>query len=126
MDHIRTTVSESGLEVGYFYDEIADRLVIKHRFDHEPVLDENARLRHEAQTGAKGYSPSRDLRRAASIPEDVVMIWRQMGVDIFKDEDWPKVAALLDSPEWAHLRTAPGRLSKRPLREYPLARRRNR
>ena len=122
-DLLRRTVSDSGLEVSYFYDELEDRLIIKHRFDHEPVLEQNARLRAEADAGSKGYTPSREMRRAASIPEDVIILWRLMGIDIYRDEDWPKIAAMLDSPEWAHLRTAPGKLSRRPLREYPLARR---
>jgi len=126
MRHLRTDVGPDGLEVSYYYHEANEALVVKHRFDHEPVLERNAALRHEAQIGNGGYSPTRDWRRAASIPPSVILKWRQMGIDIYREEDWPRIAAMLDSPEYAHLRTAPGRISRRTPREYLQARRRNR
>lgn len=126
MEHIRTTVGLGGLEVSYFYDEIGDRLVVRHRMDHEPVLEANKAAMADSLAGNRGYTPSREMRWAARIPEDVVMIWRQMGIDVFNDDHWPRIAAMLDSPEWAHLRTAPGKLSRRPHREFLQARRRSR
>jgi hypothetical protein len=66
-----------------------------------------------------GYSPSREWKRAASIPMAVIEKWKsELGVDFFNPNDRPRVYALLDSHEYLYLRTAPGRLSRGPHREY--------
>lgn len=116
--------------VSFYYDETApaaQRFVIAHTWDHEPELEAAKVLRREAEEGAKGYSPSRELRRVASISPGLALKWlTEEGIDIHKAEHWPAIAAKLDSPEYLHIRTAPGRVSRRPHREFVQARRRNR
>ena len=80
------------------------KLVWRGTQDVEPILDHNKRL----MTSGDGYSPDRTLRRAASIPNAVVVQWLAEGVDVRKREHWPEVRKRLNSPEWRHLRTAPG------------------
>lgn len=80
------------------------KAIERHTQDVEPILDQNKRL----ATADDGYSPSRDMRRVASIPNIVVLQWLAEGVDIFDPNDRAEVKRRLNSPEWAHLRTAPG------------------
>ena len=75
--------------------------------DVEPVLEANKALQNDGD----GYSESRELRRAASIPHIVQMQWlNKLGVDLYNPNHWPAVKRLLNDPEWRHLRTAPGNL----------------
>lgn len=95
-------------------DLVAEGVVVTRVQDVEPYLRRNRQLAADGD----GYSPSREFRRAATIPNIVVEQWLKQGINVFDENDWPKVAAMLDSPEYAHLRTAPGRLSRRPNRTY--------
>lgn len=75
--------------------------------DCEPILDRNKAM----ATHNDGYSPSRELRRAASIPLIVWMKWmNEDGVDVFKPENETYLKRKLNDPDWRHLRTATGRL----------------
>ena len=79
---------------------------VETRQDVEPILDNNKRLANDND----GYSPSRELRRIASIPLVIVEKWKnEMGVDVFKKDHQAKVRALLNDPDWRYLRTSPGR-----------------
>lgn len=88
--------------------EDSDGSLIVHReADVEPLLEANKAL----YTSGDGYSPSRELRRAASIPNAIIEKWRnELGVDVLNPDHWPKVRQLLNSSEYLYLRTAPGRL----------------
>lgn len=58
-----------------------------------------------------GYSPSRELRRVASIPMGLIAYWKQTeGWDAFDPEHADKLAQKLNSNEFAFLRTAEGRV----------------
>lgn len=82
-------------------------LVVHREADVEPILEHNKAL---AASG-DGYSPSRELRRAASIPMAIVEKWKnELGVDVFNPDHLPAVRRLLNSNEYLYLRTAPGRL----------------
>ena len=89
-------------------EEDGDGSLIVHReADVEPLLEANKAL----YTSGDGYSPSRELRRAASIPNAIIEKWRnELGVDALNPDHWPKVRQLLNSSEYLYLRTAPGRL----------------
>lgn len=90
------------------YVEDSDGSLIVHReADVEPLLEANKAL---AASG-DGYTPSRELRRAASIPLAIVEKWRnELGVDVFNPDHVGAVRRLLNSSEYLYLRTAPGRL----------------
>lgn len=75
---------------------------IKHTADVEPNLKENARLR----TLNDGYSPSRTMRRVASIPPIVILQWiEKYGVDPTAKGNEQLLWRLLNSSEYAYLRT---------------------
>ena len=97
-----------------YYDETEDKLVVKTTQDVEPLLEKNKQLYQLND----GYSPDRTFRRVASIPMILVHAWLKKGIRIEDPAAWPTIAAALDSPEFAYLRTAPGRVSGKPEREY--------
>lgn len=105
----------SGIDTQIAYDPESDSLhVARQAPDVAPMLEAN----HREYLSGNGYTPSRDLQRVASIPNVIVEQWLKAGINLFDENDWPKVAALLDSPEYLFLRTAPGRLSRGRNRTY--------
>jgi hypothetical protein len=88
-------------------DPMTGDLTVHREADVEPLLEANKAL---AASG-DGYSPSRELRRAASVPMAVIEKSRnELGVDVFNPDHKPAVRRLLNSSEYLYLRTAPGRL----------------
>ena len=98
------------------WDPVAEHLVKEFVQDVEPVLESNAGMRRDAAEGNNGYSPSGDLRRVASIPTSLLDKWRvEEGIDYTTKEGWKKVLSKLDDPDYAFLRTAPGRVGAHPV-----------
>lgn len=96
----------TGVATYHRYDSLTDETLLESVQDVAPVLERNKALQNEDD---KGWSRSRELRRAATIPDIVIMKWRnEYGVDLFNPDHWPAVKRLLNDPEWRHLRTAPG------------------
>ena len=60
----------------------------------------------------KGYKNAlrqKNMWRAASIPNILIEKWKkEENIDIFNDDDWPKIRAKLNSEEFKFLRTSPG------------------
>jgi len=123
LDKLRFDPDPIGISQEFKYHESDDSLVVRSVQDVEPILKNNHALRREADEGNRGYSPSGEWRRAASIPNSVIHRWLMEGVNIFDDEAWPTIAGRLDDPSWSDLRTAPGHIGKNSRREYPLTRR---
>lgn len=95
------------IQTRFVEDASSGDLIVHRGEDVEPALELNKAL---AASG-DGYSPSRELRRAASIPMVVVEKWKnELGVDVFNPDHKPAVRRLLNSSEYLYLRTAPGRL----------------
>ncbi len=86
---------------------VKDRLVVEERVqDVEPVLERNkALLTHD-----DGYSPSRDMKRVASIPNIVIEQWLKEGVNVFDPNCEAEVMRRLNSSDWAHFRTSGGKI----------------
>lgn len=84
------------------YDEL-DGVVVRATQDVTPILDYNKAAQND---GTNGYTPSRDLRKIATIPniwiEDMM---NKHGIDFFNRDHWPKIRQLLKSSDYAHLRT---------------------
>jgi len=99
----------------HHYDDASGMTTVETLHDPNPVIDDNVA---QYLSGHDGYTPSRDLQKVATIPMGEVLRLYQMGIDIFKKEDWPKIAQMLDSAEWQKFRTAPGVVSSKPRREY--------
>jgi hypothetical protein len=98
----------SGLAEYHRLDSETGRTVIEYVQDVEPILERNKVL---SSLDDRGWSPSREWRRGASIPDIIILKWRrEYGIDVFNRNHWPAVKRLLNDPEWRYLRTAPGRL----------------
>ena len=82
-------------------------VLIRTEQDTQGILDANHALRG---LNDRGYTPSGDMRRVASIPLAIVMQWAQEGIDVFSGEHQDRVARKLNDPDYAYLRTAPGHL----------------
>lgn len=85
------------------YDDVEDRVSFGMEQDVSYTLARNRALRDKSD---RGWTEEKWGRRAASIPFFVIQEWKAKGINVFDKNDWPKVAALLDDPEYRHLRTA--------------------
>lgn len=82
------------------------KIVICRTQDVAPYLEANKRRRNDFQ--AKRNS---SMRLVADIPNVVVEQWLRMGVNVFDKNDNKKVQRLLNSNEYAYLRTSPGKIA---------------
>ena len=89
---------------GVWFDD--GNIIERKTQDVEPFFENNKAL----YNAGDGYSPSRELRRAASIPMVVVEQWLSEGIDIFDPNHKEAVRRKLNDPENRFLRTAPGKL----------------
>lgn len=89
-------------------DRLDDQtVVIKTGGDVEAVLEAN---KHDANHGSN-WSPSRDLKHVARIPQEIYMKWlHEFGIDALNPDHRGAVRKLLNSNEWSYLRTGGGRL----------------
>ena len=106
----RVIDSGGGVTTTFHYDPDGDKTIIETSQDVEPILEQNRR----AQSLNDGYSPSRELKRVASIPLVVVQKWMQDdGVNFLalgKQEKRAYLRRKLNDPEWQYLRTSPGKM----------------
>jgi hypothetical protein len=97
--------SSAGIDHHLIQDENGTRFASSQNTD--AILDRNKAM----ATHNDGYTPSRDIRRVASVPYIVALKWlNEEGWWMFDPEHSDRLAKKLNDPEWAHLRTAEGRL----------------
>lgn len=93
------------------YDEATDSMHVRVEADYSNVahiLKSNRDLRND---GTNGWSASRDMQHVARIPLFVAQKWlAEEGIDYSNPEDWPRVVAKLNDPEYCLLRTNSGRI----------------
>jgi hypothetical protein len=88
-------------------EEEGGKLVFSATQDAEAILDANK----AAANTNDGYSPSRELRRVATIPDIVGLKWLHEEGWWYQDPKYAdRLARKLNDPDWRHLRTAPGRV----------------
>lgn len=99
---------KDGVASTFHYDEMTDTAHIRRTQDVEPILDNNKRL----QTFNDGYTPSRDMKRIASIPLVICERWiKEDGVNwlaLPKKEKGEYLRRKLNDPDNRHLRTSGG------------------
>jgi len=89
----------------FHYNEENGAMTIETRQDVEPILNANKR----AMNDGDGYTPSRDMKRIASIPLNIVELWKEKyGIDLFNKNHAQGVRRLLNDPDWRYLRTSGG------------------
>lgn len=67
----RVLDSDGGVTSTFHYDNVDETVTIHSTQDVEPIIEANK----VAQTDGDGYSPSRDLRKVATIPFTVFQDW---------------------------------------------------
>lgn len=95
-----------GLTEAFHYDHGDGGFAVETRQDVEPILEANKRAANDTD----GYTPSRDWRYIARIPNVVIEKWlNEHGVNIFNKNHEPAIRRLLNDSDWRFLRTSPGR-----------------
>jgi hypothetical protein len=83
-----------------------DTFALTHTQDVEPIFDFN---KAHATDGSGGWSPSRDIRHVARVPNVVYYhMLNAHGVDMLNKDHTEAVKRLLNSSEYAHVRTGGG------------------
>lgn len=89
----------------FHYDSATGDFTIETTQDVEPILDENARQRNSGD----GFTPSRDMRKIATIPLVVLQLWKEKyGLDWMNRNHAKAIREKLNDADWRYLRTAPG------------------
>jgi len=99
-------IDANGLQTEFHADALDDAVTIRRVQDVEPILERNKAL----YSLNDGYTPSRDLRRVASIPLSVIEEWMKEGINIFDPNCAAAIRRKLNDPQNLYLRTAPGRV----------------
>jgi hypothetical protein len=97
--------SWNGAETWMHHD--GETIQIERKQDVSALLDLNKKIRNEFQ----GYADRGDhhFHLYARIPPVVIEKWRnELGIDVFNEEDAPRVQRLLNSNEYQFLRTTEG------------------
>lgn len=95
----------NGVAESLHFDDAEDTFTIRREHDAQAIIDANKAW----QADAAGWSPSRELRRIASIPPLVVEVWKQTyGVDPTKPAHHDLLRRLLNDPDNRFLRVSEG------------------
>ena len=97
------------------YNTTNDKTTLTTIQDVNPIIDNNVA---RYNSGDDGYTPSRDFKHVANIPLIEIEKLYQKGINMFSQNDWPKIVSMLDSSEWLKWRTSPGKIARKPLRRY--------
>jgi hypothetical protein len=90
-------------------DESADELVVTRKQDVSTILKRNRELQWHPDYD--GYTPSRNMQHAASIPMILIEKWKnEEGIDAFNPDHWPRIVRKLNDPAYKYLRTGGGKL----------------
>lgn len=97
--------SSAGIDHYTVEDEDGFRFYSEQALD--PILDRNKAMANEND----GYTPSRDIRRVATIPYVIGLQWLNEEGWWFMDPDnADRLARKLNDPDWRYLRTADGQI----------------
>ena len=72
--------SSHGIDTYMHLDD--GRLIVRNTFDMEPILEANKAASND---GTGGWTPSRQMRRVASVPLVLLKLWDSMGISPKKD-----------------------------------------
>ena len=100
-------------EAGILHDITFDdgKIITSATQDTTAILDANKAM----ATHNDGYTPSREFRRVGVIPMILIYQWRtEEGWDALNPQHADKLAQKLNDPDYAWLRTAPGRVQALP------------
>jgi hypothetical protein len=99
------TTSKAGVK--HFMLTEGDKTRFVQSQDTTPIFEQNKAMANHND----GYSPTRELRRVASLPFVIIAKWlNEEGWDALDPDNADKLAQKLNDPDYAYLRTAPGRV----------------
>lgn len=103
-DHLFT--SASGVRHDWLHNDDGGAVVSSQ--DVGAVLERNKALANENN----GWNATRDMRRVATIPMILLQKWQaEEGWDPWDPANGDRLARKLNDPDYAYLRTAPGRVA---------------
>ena len=79
------------------------KLIIENVFDAEPILEAN---KIASNDGTGGWTPSRNMRKVASVPIALLELWNSMGISPTKDRK--EFLRRLNDPDLRGFRTDGG------------------
>lgn len=93
----------TGMTVTFQYDEANEQLIIGHKQDASPVIEDNKWALLDLEKHKR--EAKNDWAHYAKIPEIVQMEWKvKYGVDFLDPNHWPRVLKLLEDPEYKYLK----------------------
>ena len=109
---------DSGVTTYHHYDDSTDTTAIETVQDVAPHLERAKAIRNANDGGAKGLSDfsrqgiKRGMWYVGSVPIGVQYVWlKDHGVRMWDRNHWGKVLKLLESPDYAYLRTGVGKIT---------------
>lgn len=103
MSRILLEHQPDGISEYLHWDESEGRFAIERVGDVEPVIEANKR----AQNDGDGYSPSREMRKVASVPAEIWAHWMHLYGPMFH-KDKALLRRLLNDPDNRNLRVSLG------------------
>jgi len=101
------TTTEAGISHSMLEDEQGRLVGFRSVGETDPVIERNKAM----LTQNDGYTPDRSMRRVASIPYILIAKWlNEEGWNALDPANADRLMRKLNSSEYAHLRTAEGRL----------------
>lgn len=83
--------------------------------DPNPIIEANVA---DQNSGHDFYTKDRSMRLVARIPPGAIVELFNRGINPYRNEDWHKVVAMLDDPDFRKFRVGLGHIGRRPHRQY--------
>tara|TARA_R110000803_G_scaffold23517_3_gene57644 strand:+ start:3509 stop:3826 length:318 start_codon:yes stop_codon:yes gene_type:complete len=74
--------SAHGIDTTLHLDQENNRLIVQNQFDAAPIIEAN---KIASNDGTGGWTPSRNMRKVASVPLALLQLWDSMGISPKKD-----------------------------------------
>ena len=98
----------TGTKQWHDYDELTRESTIITVQDCQPYIDRNKEHAKDDDRKKRGIKDG--MWHFATVPNGVIEQWLKKGVNLYNKDHAPEVKKLLNSPEWAYLRTTTGRM----------------
>ena len=102
-----STDPTTGLMTWHSYDPLTDEMTISYSADSKPILERNKALQKSDDFSKQGIK--QEFWKYAEIPVEVQLDWLlNKGIDVYNEDHKKKVFALVNDPEYKHLKTTSG------------------
>jgi hypothetical protein len=101
-------IQPDGIAEYFHCDDLTGRIVLERVQDAGPIFEQNRRLANEP---GNGFSPSRELRLVAEVPENLMLLWESLfGISRHNRDHWPKIRQLCRDRDYRHVKACSGRI----------------